>query len=64
MRAPANGAEALMVGDRGSDIRGAKALGVPTVGVLYGFGSRPELEDAGADGIAESVPDLRKLLMC
>ena len=33
-------------------------------GVLYGFGSRPELEDAGADGIAESVPDLRKLLMC
>ncbi len=55
-------AEALMVGDRGSDILGAKALGVPTVGVLYGYGTREELEAAGPDRLIGSFAELPELL--
>ena len=32
------------------------------LGVAYGYGSREELEKAGASKIAENVEDLRKLL--
>jgi len=39
----------LMVGDRRFDVEGAHALGIPCVGVLYGYGPREELEAAGAD---------------
>lgn len=47
-----------MIGDRRYDIYGAKELGLDTVGVLWGYGDREELEDAGADAIMESVADL------
>lgn len=42
----------LMIGDRRHDILGAKANGLKSMGVLYGYGCRTELEDAGADYIA------------
>lgn len=48
----------IMVGDRKYDITGAKNVGIPSIGVLYGFGSREELNEAGADQIAESVEEL------
>lgn len=48
-------AEAVMVGDRMHDIEGAKAVGLVSIGVLFGYGSREELEEAGADRIAETV---------
>ncbi len=48
----------VMVGDREHDVLGAKAVGVASVGVLYGFGSREELQEAGADSIAMSVRDV------
>ncbi|MGN0994465.1 MAG: HAD hydrolase-like protein [Butyricicoccus sp.] len=48
----------LMVGDRKYDVEGAHAFGIPCVGVLYGFGSREELEKAGADAICPSVAGL------
>ena len=35
-----------MVGDRFHDIEGARLNGIASVGVLYGFGSRKELENA------------------
>ena len=54
---------AVMVGDRHHDIDGAKAVGVESVGVLYGYGDRTEHEKAGADAIAESVDALRALLL-
>ncbi|MFZ3008009.1 MAG: HAD hydrolase-like protein [Phenylobacterium sp.] len=38
----------LMVGDRRQDVAGAQANGVATVGVLWGYGDREELETAGA----------------
>ncbi len=49
---------AVMVGDREFDIIGAKKVGLDCVGVLYGYGSREELEAAGADYIAERVEDI------
>ncbi len=54
---------AVMVGDRFHDIEGAKFNGISTVGVLYGFGNRKELENAGADAIAESVSALESILL-
>ena len=47
-----------MVGDREHDISGAKENNIKTIGVLYGFGSRQELESAGADYIAENVENI------
>lgn len=49
---------AIMVGDREHDIIGAKENGIASVGVLYGYGSLPELSNAGAESIVNSVEDL------
>ncbi len=54
---------AVMVGDRHHDIDGAKAVGLSSVGVLYGYGDRTEHEAAGADAIVESVAALCKVLL-
>ncbi|MBQ8416974.1 MAG: HAD hydrolase-like protein [Clostridia bacterium] len=45
--------EVLMVGDRDSDILGAKQNAVDGVGVTWGFGTREELEAAGALGVID-----------
>lgn len=55
--------DAVMVGDRRDDMIGAKKNRLDSIGVLYGFGSRDELQAAGADVLAESVDDLRSLLI-
>lgn len=39
---------ALMIGDRSHDILGARKNGIDGIGVLYGYGSREELLEAGA----------------
>ena len=54
--------EVVMIGDRKHDVLGAKAMGVDSIGVLYGYGSREELEAAGADRIVESAEDLIRIL--
>jgi phosphoglycolate phosphatase len=46
--------DAAMVGDRHFDIEGAKANGVRAIGATWGFGSREELRDAGADVIVDT----------
>jgi phosphoglycolate phosphatase len=51
-----------MVGDRSHDVLGAKAFNIPTIGVLWGYGSRAELTDAGAVAIADDAAQLRALL--
>lgn len=56
------GADTVMVGDRLYDICGAKAAEIPCIAVLYGFGSRAEFEEYGADHIAETPADVQKLL--
>lgn len=54
---------AVMIGDRKYDILGARAVGLSSVGVLYGYGSREELCAAGAGALAASVSDLQALLL-
>ena len=54
--------QAVMIGDRKHDILGAKEVGMDSIGVLYGYGSREELEEAGADQLAETVEDLKQRL--
>lgn len=53
----------LMAGDRLHDIVGAKENALDCAGVLYGFGNRDELEQAGADYIVPSVGALRTLIL-
>lgn len=48
----------VMVGDRSHDIRGAAKNAIRSIGVLWGFGSREELENAGATRICEAVAEL------
>ncbi len=54
---------AVMIGDTKFDMIGARALGLPGVGVTYGFGSREELLDNGAAALAESPEALGKILL-
>ncbi len=52
----------LFVGDSGIDIETAKAAGVESVGVTWGFRNREELEECGADHIVDNPRDILKLL--
>lgn len=52
----------VMIGDREHDIIGAKENGLDSIGVLFGYGSREELTEAGATYIAETVGDILKFL--
>ena len=56
-------AETVMVGDRKHDVIGARENGVPCVGVLYGYGSRAELQEAGAAALAADLNELTALLL-
>jgi phosphoglycolate phosphatase len=60
------GAEAVtapvMIGDRFYDVEGARAQGVPTIGVLWGSGSESELHDAGAAAIVAAPSEIPPLL--
>ena len=53
----------LMVGDRRHDISGAHAVGMRGLGVLWGYGTRDELETAGADQLVESAADLARTVL-
>jgi len=50
--------ETVMAGDRSHDIIGAHANGVRAMGVLWGYGSREELETAGAERLVASPAEL------
>lgn len=52
-----------MVGDRKFDIEGAKAFGLTSVGVSFGYASEGELEAAGADYIVDTVSELKEMLL-
>ena len=55
--------ECVMVGDREHDVEGAHELGMPCIGVAYGYGGRGELEQTGADIIVPTVDDLQQVLL-
>lgn len=54
--------DTVMIGDRKFDIYGAKEIGVRSIGVTYGFGSRDELLRHGADFIADSAEEIKKYI--
>ena len=56
-------ASAVMIGDRFHDMAGAKANGIDSIGVTWGYGSRAELEEAGAGSIVDSPEELCRLLI-
>lgn len=55
--------QTVMIGDRCFDVEGAKSMGMASVGVLYGYGSREELVNARADHLAQTVTDLGDLFL-
>jgi len=57
------GSKVLMAGDRHYDINGAKGAGIDSVGVLFGYGSREEIIDAGANYLAEIPEDIFKIVV-
>ncbi|MBK5222416.1 MAG: HAD hydrolase-like protein [Acidimicrobiia bacterium] len=60
--APLDQPASLMIGDRHHDIDAAIAHDMSGIGVLWGFGSRAELEGAGAVAVAETAADLALVL--
>ncbi len=50
--------KAWMIGDRLHDIAGAKHNGLRCAGVLWGYGSREELSNAGADTLFQTMTEL------
>jgi len=55
-------AKTLFVGDSGIDMLTAKAAGIRSAGVSWGFRSRAELEEAGADRIIDRAEELLGML--
>ena len=55
-------ADAIMVGDTAYDVIGAKAHGMPAIGVSWGYGKVADMEAAGAAGIAHTMEELFDLL--
>ncbi|MGN0443923.1 MAG: HAD family hydrolase [Acutalibacteraceae bacterium] len=53
----------IMVGDREHDIWGAKKTGTASIGVIWGYGSREELQKAGADYIAQTPDEVFNIVM-
>lgn len=53
----------LMIGDRHFDVNGAHQMGFKAAGILWGFGSRKEFEDCGADYILETPNDVEKFIL-
>ena len=54
--------QAVMVGDRMFDIQGAVETGIQSIGVLYGYGDRQELINAGATLLADTPADVVKCI--
>lgn len=54
--------DAIMVGDKSHDIKGAKENGLRSIGVLYGYGTSAELQEARPDYIVSNVIELYDLL--
>ena len=55
--------QTIMVGDRMHDIEGARKEGLFSIGVLFGYGSRKELTEAGADYLCGTVEELEAAIL-
>ena len=59
-QSPQNG-KMLMVGDTKYDVLGAAELGIPAIGVSWGYGDVQEMKDAGAMAIVNTPRELLDL---
>lgn len=53
----------LMIGDRRQDVLGAHKTGLKCMGILWGYGSAEELDEAGADFIADTPKNTADMLI-
>ena len=53
----------IMVGDTAFDVIGAKAHGIPTIGVAWGYGKVEDMEQTGAVSIAYTTQELLNMLI-
>lgn len=58
LAATGTSAGAIMIGDRRYDVAGARSNGMRSVGVTWGYGSRRELIDAGADALVDRPQEI------
>jgi len=54
---------AVMVGDKSHDILGAREAGLRCVGVLYGYGTKEEIDGAAPFAEAQTVEELEAILL-
>ena len=54
--------QVVMVGDTDYDVIGAKAHGIDTIGVTWGYGQRESMQQAGAVALADTPEALHALL--
>ncbi len=52
----------MMVGDRLYDMAAARHLGIPGIGVSWGFAADGELEASGASAVVHSMPELEAVI--
>ncbi|MBQ9511633.1 MAG: HAD hydrolase-like protein [Lachnospiraceae bacterium] len=52
----------IMIGDRKYDVNGAHAVGIPCIGVRYGYAPAGELEEAGAEFLAATPEKIIELV--
>lgn len=50
--------QAVIIGDRKYDVLGGREVGIKSIGVLCGYGTRQEFIDCKADYIVEKFPDI------
>ena len=55
--------EVFMIGDSNVDIQTAKNANIHSIGCVWGFRGREELENAGADFIAETPEDIADFIL-
>lgn len=58
-----NKSDFIMIGDRADDIIGAKKNNIASIGILYGYGTPEEIKEEQPTYIANSVSDVKKLLI-
>jgi phosphoglycolate phosphatase len=54
---------AVMIGDRDNDVRAARRHDIPSVGVLWGYGSADELSGAGATVLCHAPCELPSIVV-
>ena len=54
--------EPVMVGDTKFDVTGARKLDIPCIGVTWGYGTREEMEVAGAYKIVDTMDELYNVI--